>query len=49
VGQVSTAMTGIDQSSRQNVAAIKQTEMASQNLASITRDLQKTTARYRLA
>ena len=49
VGQVSTAMTGIDQSSRQNVAAIKQTEMASQNLATITRELQKSTARYRLA
>jgi methyl-accepting chemotaxis protein len=49
VGQVSTAMSGIDQSSRQNVAAIRQTEMASQNLATITRDLQKTTARYRLA
>lgn len=49
VGQVSTAMTGIDQSSRQNVAAIKQTETASQTLAEITRELQKTTARYRLA
>jgi methyl-accepting chemotaxis protein len=49
VEQVSTAMTGIDQSSRQNVAAIRQTEAASQTLANITRELQKTTARYRLA
>jgi methyl-accepting chemotaxis protein len=49
VEQVSTAMTGIDQSSRQNVAAIRQTEAASQTLANITRDLQKSTARYRLA
>jgi len=49
VEQVSTAMTGIDQSSRQNVAAIRQTEAASQTLAGITRELQKTTARYRLA
>lgn len=49
VQQVSTAMTGIDQSSRQNVAAIRQTETASRTLSDITRDLQKTTARYRVA
>jgi methyl-accepting chemotaxis protein len=49
VEQVSTAMTGIDESARQNVAAIKQTEAASQTLADITQTLQKTTARYRLA
>ncbi len=49
IEQVTTAMTGIDQSARQNVAAIKQTETASQTLADITQQLQKTTARYRLA
>ncbi|HEV8245840.1 MAG TPA: methyl-accepting chemotaxis protein, partial [Polyangiaceae bacterium] len=49
IEQVSTAMTGIDQSARQNVAAIKQTETASQTLSDITQQLQKTTARYRMA
>ncbi|HVJ17906.1 MAG TPA: methyl-accepting chemotaxis protein [Polyangiaceae bacterium] len=49
IEQVSSAMTGIDQSSRQNLAAVKQTEAASQTLADVTQELSKTTARYRLA
>ncbi len=49
IEQVSSAMTGIDQSSRQNLAAVKQTETASQTLAEVTQELSKTTARYRLA
>lgn len=49
IEQVSSAMTGIDQSSRQNLAAVRQTEAASQTLAEVTQELSKTTARYRLA
>ena len=48
VGQVSAAMAGIDQSSRQNITAIKQTETASKTISDITQQLVKSAAQYRL-
>ncbi len=48
IEQISLAMSGIDQFSQQNVEAIKQTETTSQNLASVSDQLQASASRYRV-
>ncbi|NUP11669.1 MAG: HAMP domain-containing protein [Polyangiaceae bacterium] len=46
IEQISTAMAGIEQFSRQNVQATKQTETAAHTLASVSKQLKSATAHY---
>jgi len=48
IEQISVAMSGIDQFSRQNLAAIKQTETTSQTLAAVAQQLQVSAGQYQL-
>jgi methyl-accepting chemotaxis protein len=48
VEQISVAISGIDQFSRQNLEAIKQTELTAQNLASVAQQLTVSSANYQL-
>ncbi|MDF1565786.1 MAG: methyl-accepting chemotaxis protein [Deltaproteobacteria bacterium] len=49
VSQIATAMAGIEEFSRQNLLAIRQTEQASQSVTAISEQLRASTSRYRLS
>jgi methyl-accepting chemotaxis protein len=48
IDQISTAMSGIEQFSRQNVQATKQTETTAHSIAAVSKQLKTTTAQYRM-
>jgi methyl-accepting chemotaxis protein len=48
IEQISVAMTGIEQFSKQNVEATRQTETTAQTLAAVSKQLRSTTAQYQM-